>query len=385
MTNLGGYGRQFIDDDDISAVVSVLRSDFLTQGPVVRAFEKKICEITGARFAVAVSNGTSALHLAVASLNLDSGKGVTSPITFMASSNAFIYNGLIPDFADIDKKSYNLSADSLKNRIDGDTKVVIPVHFAGQVCDMQEISKIAKEREVFVIEDASHALGSKYFDGSMVGSCKFCDLTTFSFHPVKTITCGEGGAITTNDENLYKRLLMLRNHGISKDSDNFVFKNEGVWYHEMQMLGFNFRMSDIHASLGVSQLGKLDFFAKKRRELVDFYNELFEDVDFVQTPFEFHCGNAVFHLYVVLIDFEGIGISRNDFMLRLKGKNIGSQVHYIPVYRQPFYEKYGFDKDDFPNAENFYKKALSLPLFPQMTKKDVGFVVKSIIDIAEKK
>ena len=387
MSKLNGYGRQWIDDNDINAVVSVLKSDFLTQGSKIKEFENNLSKITGAKYAVVVSNGTAALHLAVASLELKEGRGITSPITFMASSNAFIYNNLIPDFVDIDKDTYNLSSNKFKEKIAkfDDIKVVIPVHFAGQPCNMKTIFKTAKDNNIFIIEDASHSIGSYYEDGSAVGSCKYSDLTTFSFHPVKTITTGEGGAILTNNENLYNKLIMLRNHGITKDKSILKHKNNNLWYHEMQILGFNYRMSDIHAALGISQLKKLNYFVNKRRELVKYYNKLLQNIDYIKIPFEKNNVFSAFHLYVVQIDFEQIGISRNDFMKSLKNYNIGSQVHYIPVYRQPFYEKYKFNKKNFPVAENFYKQALSLPLFPLMNKEDVEKVVKTIKTIVEKK
>lgn len=379
-----GYGKQWIDEDEIKNVTDVLKSDFLTQGPKVAEFENKICEYTGAKYCVAIANGTAALHMAVASLEIQKeSQGITSPNTFVATSNSMIYNGLIPKFADINPQTYCISVDEIKKQISEQTKLIIPVHFAGQACQMQKIKSLADKHNLFVIEDAAHAIGSKYADGSKVGNCKFSDMTIFSFHPVKTITTGEGGAITTNSEELYKKLLLLRSHGITKNADELQFayepNNNGQWYHEMQMLGFNYRMTDIQAALGISQLKKLDSFAVRRGEIVEKYNKAFENIDWLTVPFERNNLDSVFHLYVLQIDFEKIGKSKQQVISELSEKKIGTQVHYIPVHTQPYYRKnFGYKKGDFPNAENYYKKALSIPLYPKMTDKEVEYVIENI-------
>lgn len=382
MDNFLSYGKQWIEDDDISSVIDTLKSDFLTQGPKVREFEQAICDYTGAKYCVAVTNGTAALHIAVQALEIEKGsEGITTPITFAASSNCMLYNNIKPVFADIDDRTFNIKVEEIKKRINSTTKVIIPVHFAGQPVDIEEINQIGKKENIYIIEDAAHAIGSKYADGSRVGNCKYSDMTTFSFHPVKTITTGEGGAITTNNEELYKKLLVLRSHGITKDSA-LLEQNPGPWYYEMQYLGFNYRLPDLNAALGVSQLKKLDRFIKRRREIVDHYNKSFKDVDWLSTPFEKANVVSAFHLYVLQINFEAIGKSRKEVMVELRNKKIGTQVLYIPVHFQPYYRKnLGYKQGDYPTAEKYYKKALSIPLYPKMTQGDVDYVVESIINL----
>jgi UDP-4-amino-4,6-dideoxy-N-acetyl-beta-L-altrosamine transaminase len=372
------YGRQWLDEADIQAVVDVLRSDFLTQGPQVEAFEKKLCQYTGARYAVAVANGTAALHLAVAALGLQEGtQGITTPNTFVASANCLVYNRLQPVFADIDRSTYNIDPGEIERKITPQTKVLVPVHFAGRPCDMDAIGGIAGRHNLFVIEDAAHAIGSQYADGAKVGNCAYSDMTTFSFHPVKTITTGEGGAITTNSPELYKKLVMLRSHGITRDS-GVQTGNPGPWYYEMQDLGFNYRITDLQAALGSAQLDKVEAFKKRRAEIVDRYNAGLSDLSWLKTPVE-DKGNACFHLYVAQIDFDKIGKSRAEMMEVLKSKNIGTQVHYIPVHTQPYYQKtFGYAWGDYPAAEAYYKRALSLPLYPKMRGEEVDHVISSI-------
>lgn len=377
-----GYGHQYIDDSDIEAVVKVLKSDYLTQGPSVAQFEKKICEITGAKYCVSVSNATAGLHIAVAALGLGDGdEGITTPNTFLASSNCMVYNNVKPVFADINPVSYNIDPIEIEKQITAKTKLIIPVHFAGLPCEMDKISAIAKKHNLYVIEDAAHAIGSQYADGSYVGNCKYSDMTVFSFHPVKTITTGEGGAITTNDEKLYQKLLMLRSHGTTKD-EKLLTKNPGSWYYEMQSLGFNYRMTDMQAALGCSQLAKLDWFKKRRREIVAAYNSAFAGMKYLHTPTEPQNVSSCFHLYAVQIDFVALGKSRVHVMQELCDKGIGTQVHYIPVHTQPFYkETYGYKDGDYPNAEKYYEQELSLPLYLGLSDDDVNSVIKVVKEV----
>lgn len=378
------YGRQFIDDEDISAVVQALKSDFLTQGPAVRNFEQKICEITGAKYCVAVSNATAGLHIAVAALKPAEGEeGITSPNTFLASSNCLIYNNMKPVFADIDPETYNIDPNEIEKKISKKTKVVIPVHFAGLPCDMRRIKEIADKNNIFVIEDAAHAIGSRYFDGTPVGNCRYSDMTVFSFHPVKTITTGEGGAITTNNLEIYKSLQKLRSHGTTKDINELTI-NPGPWYYEMQELGFNYRLTDMQAALGLSQLNKLERFKERRREIISKYNVEFQGIDWLKIPVEPKGLNSCFHLYVVQIDFKKLGLDRKAVMHKLLNQNVGTQVHYIPVHTQPYYrEKFYYRIGDFPKVEAYYEKALSLPLFPAMNNDDIYMVIKAIKGLDE--
>ena len=379
------YGHQYIDDEDIKAVTAVLKSDFLTQGPAVSRFENKICEITGARYCVAVSNATAGLHIAVSALNLsENSEGITTPNTFLASANCLLYNKLKPVFVDINPDTYNIEPDEIEKKITIDTKVIIPVHFAGLACDMERIKKTADAHNIKVIEDAAHAIGSCYADGTPVGNCKYSDMTVFSFHPVKTITTGEGGAITTNDESLYKRLLQLRSHGMTKDAD-LLTQNPGPWYYEMHSLGFNYRMTDMQAALGYSQLLKLKRFRKRRQSIVDQYNAAFAGVPYVKLPYRSPDQDSCFHLYVLQIDFEKIGTTRKDFMKELADRGIGTQVHYIPVHTQPYYKThYGYKTGDYPIAEEYYEKTLSLPLYPALSDDDIQKVIDTIKKIIHK-
>jgi len=381
------YGKQWIDDDDIAVVTAVLRSDFITQGPRIAEFEKELARYTGARYAVAVSSGTAALHLAVKALNINPGKqGITSPNTFAASANCLLYNGLKPDFADIDTKTYCIDPIEIERRITDDTAVLIPVHFAGQPAEMEDIQKIARKKGIFIIEDASHAIGSRFKNGQAVGSCCFSRMSVFSFHPVKTIATGEGGAITTNDEQIYERLLLLRNHGITKDQRKFKVQDSmfptGPWYYEMQELGFNYRITDLQAALGLNQIKKIGKFIKRRREIVAAYNQAFNELPWLTRPFEHDGVFSAFHLYVIKIDFSKIGKTRSQVMLELRDKCIGTQVHYIPVHLQPYYrEHYGFKEGDYPKAEQYYEQCLSIPLYPAMSDADVRQVISAIKEL----
>jgi len=376
------YGRQWIDESDKKAVEAVLESDYLTQGPAIGQFEDVLKKITGAKYCVAVSNATQGLHIAVAALEIDAGmEGITTPITFVSSANCLITNNLVPVFADIDPRTYNIAPSEIERKVTPKTKVIIPVDFAGQAVDIDAIKEIAGKHHLYIIEDAAHAIGSNYIDGNPVGCCHKSDMTIFSFHPVKTITSGEGGAITTNNEVFYKRLLKLRTIGITKD-ERELSQNPGPWYYEMQLLGGNNRMTDIQAALGRSQLSKLASFKKKRREIVNKYNNSFKNIPNITIPYEEKNVDGCFHLYVLQINFDKIGKTRKQVMEELKQKGIGTQVHYIPVNSQPYYvKKYGeYKVKEYPATESYYNNCLSIPLFPKMSDDDVKYVIDSIIE-----
>jgi UDP-4-amino-4,6-dideoxy-N-acetyl-beta-L-altrosamine transaminase len=379
MGNVIPYGRQSISEDDIQAVVGVLRGDYLTQGPAVGQFEEALCAYTGARYCVAVANGTAALHIAVAALEIPVGsEGITSPITFTASATSMVYSALVPRFADIDAATLCVSPAEIEKQLTEKTRLLIPVHFAGRVCDMPAIASIAQRNRLRVIEDAAHAIGSEYPQGGRVGSCRYSDLTIFSFHPVKTITTGEGGAVTTNDPVLYERLKLLRSHGITKDAA-LLKQNPGPWYYEMQALGFNYRLTDVQASLGVSQMRRLGQFKQRRLEIVDAYNKAFSGLTWLRTPCQQDNAHYCYHLYVVQIDFTVLGKLRQNIMDQLRQKGVLTQVHYIPVHTQPFYrQNYGMKIGDLPCAETYYEKALSLPLYQGMTDQDVERVIDAV-------
>jgi UDP-4-amino-4,6-dideoxy-N-acetyl-beta-L-altrosamine transaminase len=376
------YGRQWIDESDIRAVEAVLRSDHLTQGPEIELFENAIKQATGAKYCVAVSNATQGLHTAVAALEIEKGsEGITTPITFVASANCLLTNNLMPVFADIDPRTYNISPKEIEKKVTRKTKVIIPVDFAGQAVEIDSIREIADKHHLFVIEDAAHAIGSNYTDGRPVGCCHKADMTVFSFHPVKTITCGEGGAITTNSELLYKKLLKLRTIGITKN-DAELSQNPGPWYYEMQALGGNYRMTDIQAALGRSQLSRLALFKQRRRDIVNKYNKAFADIPYITTPYEEKDADSCFHLYVLQIDFEKLGKHRKKMMEELNENGIGTQVHYIPVNSQPYYKKrLGYKWEDYPVAEGYYGKAISIPLFPAMSDQDIDKVIDVVTSI----
>ncbi len=369
------YGKQNISLKDIWSVIKVLHSSFLTQGPKVKEFEKAICDYTGAKYCVAVANGTAALHLAMLSLEINKDDEIiTTPNTFVASVNSILYAGGKVRFADIEQSTANIDPKQIKKQINQKIKGIIPVHFAGQSCDMQKISEIAKKHNLFVIEDAAHAIGSEY-NGYKVGSCKYADLTTFSFHPVKTITTGEGGAITTNRKDLYEKLLMLRTHGITKDKDKFLNNCDGGWYYEQQVLGFNYRISDVLCVLGISQLKRIEKFKQKRRVLVELYKREFKDDDRFSFLEEQSYSNACFHLCPLLINFDQVKISKKDLFLKLKKEGLFLQVHYIPVHTQPYYQCLGFKVGDYPNSESYYLKTISLPLYSDLNRSDIKRIV----------
>lgn len=370
--NLIPYGRQLIDEDDVQAIVDVLRSDYLTTGPKISEFEKAMCEYTGAKYAVAIANGTAALHAACFAAGIGPGDEViTTPITFAASSNCVLYCGGTPVFADINPTTYNIDPADIRRKITDKTKAIIPVHFTGQPCEMDEIHAIAKEYELIVIEDAAHALGADY-KGKKIGSMS--DMTTFSFHPVKHITTGEGGMIMTNDEKLYERLVLFRSHGITRNED-LMIKNEGGWYYEQLDLGFNYRITDIQCALGISQLKKLDRFVNRRRELVKRYNEAFKNVEGIVCPQQADGCNNSWHLYVAQVE------NRKEVYDKLREVGIYANVHYIPVYKHPYYQKHGYANVCCKNAEALYTHMISLPLYPDLTYEEQNVVVNYIMSL----
>lgn len=365
------YGRQNIDEEDIQAVVDVLRSDYLTTGPSVTEFEKIVADYVGAKYAVAISNGTAALHAACFAAGIGEGDEViTTPITFAASANCALYCGAKPVFADVKADTYNIDPEDIKRKITDKTKAIVAVHFTGQPCEMDEIHAIAKEHNLVVIEDAAHAIGADY-KGKMVGSIS--DMTTFSFHPVKHVTTGEGGMIVTNNEELYEKLVLFRSHGITRN-EKFMHRNEGGWYYEQIDLGYNYRITDIQCALGVSQMKKLDKFIAKRRELVDRYNEAFKDVEGVVCPKQAEGCNNSYHLYVIQVP-NG---RRKEIFDKLRDAGIGVNVHYIPVYKHPYYQENGYKDVCCKNAEAVYANFISLPLYYGLTFEEQDYVIEKV-------
>lgn len=370
------YGRQWIDEDDCKAITETLLSPYITCGPKVSELEKKICEVTGAKYAVAVSNGTAALHLAAMAAGFAEGDEViVSSITFAASSNCVLYVGATPVFADIDPENYNVSIDSIKKLITPKTKGIVAVDFTGQAVRVDEIRELCKEHNLVFIEDAAHSIGTKY-NGCGVGS--LADFTTFSFHPVKTVTCGEGGAITTNSEENYKKLIRLRSHGITRNIDEMVNKSDDPWYNEQVELGFNYRLTDIQAALLLSQLSKLDKFSKRRKEIVRAYDEAFKDIPEIHVQKEIPESDTTRHLYVLRLNLDMLTCSRREFFDALSAENVQPQVHYLPVYMHSYYEKLGYKKGICPEAEKFYESSMSIPLYPMLTDDDVRDVITAV-------
>ncbi len=375
------YGRQWLDEEDIQAVVEVLRTDYLTTGPKIKEFEQKFADYVGAKYAVAISNGTAALHAACYAAGIgEMDEVITTPITFAASASCVLHCGGTPVFADIDPKTYNIDPEEIRKKITPKTKAIIPVHFTGQPCDMDEIHKIAKEYNLIVIEDAAHALGAEY-KGRRIGSIS--DMTTFSFHPVKHITTGEGGMITTNDEELYKKLILFRTHGITRNNELLHNQDEGPWYYEQLDLGYNYRITDIQCALGISQLKKLEKFVARRREIVAQYNKAFKELEGVVIPYQDQYSDSSWHLYIIKLELDKLKAGRQEIFEALKALNIGVNVHYIPVYYFPYYQKLGYGKGLCPNAEYLYERIITLPLFPQMTDVDVERVINSVSKVLE--
>ncbi|MGJ9458022.1 UDP-4-amino-4,6-dideoxy-N-acetyl-beta-L-altrosamine transaminase [Oceanobacillus sp. CF4.6] len=369
------YGKQWIDDEDVKAVIDVLKSDFITTGPTIFNFEKEIAEFVGAKYAVAFSSGTAALHAACFAAGIkENDEVITTSMTFAASSNCILYVGGSPVFADIDPNTYNISPQSIKSNINEKTKAIITVDFTGQPAEYDEILSLAKDHGIIVIDDAAHALGAAYKE-KYVGSIG--DMTMFSFHPVKHITTGEGGMITTNNEDYYEKLLLFRSHGITRDSLKLK-DHQGPWYYEMQELGFNYRMTDIQAALGLSQVKKLNTFLNKRREFAKKYTESFADVDAILTPYQQSDSNSSWHLYIIRLKLEKLNADRTEIFKALQKENIGVNVHYIPVHLHPFYQQLGYEKGSCPNAEKLYQEIITLPLFPRMSEQDLNDVIAGV-------
>lgn len=391
------YGRQSIDDADIEAVVKVLKSDYLTTGPAVAAFEKKVADYVGAKYAVAVSNGTAALHVACLAAGIGAGdEVVTTPITFAASANCVLYCGGTPVFADIDPDTYNISPVELERKITSRTKAIIPVHYTGQPCDMDAILEIAHKHDLLVIEDGAHALGASY-KGKRIGS--IADMTCFSFHPVKPVTTGEGGMIVTDNEELYRKLVLYRSHGITRDNDMMQqyedqlrqstdpalqeaadmlrgdVTDPGGWYYQQLELGYNYRITDISCALGASQMDKLDHFLERRRQIAKKYDEAFADIPQIKTPWQQEGCQSGWHLYMI----QTMERSRREVFDGLRQAGIGVNVHYIPVYRHPYYQRNGYAGVHCLNAEAFYERAVSLPIFPGLTEKQQDYVIEHVI------
>ena len=377
------YGRQDISEADIQAVVDVLRSDFLTQGPAVPAFEKAVADYCGAGHAVTVNSATSALHIACLALGVGKGDIVwTSPITFVASANCALYCGADVDFVDIDPRTYNLSTERLAEKLAQAEKsgrlpkVVIPVHLCGQPCDMAGIHALSQRYGFKIIEDASHAIGGKY-KGEPIGNCRYSDITVFSFHPVKIITTGEGGMALTNNENLAKRMQLLRSHGITREAGEMTHAPDGPWYYQQIELGFNYRMTDIQAALGLSQMSRLDEFVAKRHAIAKRYEQLLADLPVI-TPWQHPDGYSGLHLYVIRLKLAEIGKTHRQVFEALRAAGIGVNLHYIPVYRQPYYEDMGFKAGLCPEAERYYLEAISLPMYPNLTEAQQDKVIESL-------
>ncbi|MEG4247513.1 UDP-4-amino-4,6-dideoxy-N-acetyl-beta-L-altrosamine transaminase [Microcoleus sp. Pol10D4] len=374
------YGRQDISQADIDAVVEVLRSDWITQGPAIERFEKLVADYCGAKYAVAVSSATAALHIACLAAGLGPGDILwTSPNTFVASANCGLYCGADVDFVDIDPHTYNLSVEVLEQKLTQAEqqgklpKVVVPVHFAGQSCEMERIFALSRKYGFTILEDASHAIGARYQDNP-VGSCLFSDMAVFSFHPVKIITTGEGGMVVTNRADLYEKLIRLRTHGITRNPELMQGESHGLWYYQQLELGFNYRMTDIQAALGASQMQRLDEFVSRRRFLSARYNELLQDFPLV-LPWQHPDTESSWHLYIIRLKLDKIAKTHRQVFEELRQAGIGVNLHYIPVHTQPYYQKLGFKWGDFPDAEQYYREAMSIPLYYGLTESDQDRVI----------
>jgi UDP-4-amino-4,6-dideoxy-N-acetyl-beta-L-altrosamine transaminase len=377
------YGRQYIDESDVESVIATLRSDFITQGPAIPGFEQKMAEFVGARFAVAVSSATAALHLGALALDLGPGDLLwTCPNTFVSSANCARFTGADVDFVDLDPRTYNVSVNALKAKLESSTrkpKVLVPVHFSGQPCEMAAIRQLCNQHGIKVMEDASHAVGAE-FQGMRIGASQHSELTVFSFHPVKILTTGEGGMIVTNDAKLFQKLVRLRSHGITRDPEYMEDPPEDPWYYQQIELGYNYRITDIQAALGCTQLEKLPHFLQRRRQLAARYNKKLSKLPLI-LPWQHPDTLSSWHLYVVQVDETRTELSRRQVFDALRDRGVLPQIHYIPVHLQPYYRRLGFEEGDYPNAEAYYDRALSLPMFFSLTDAEQDHVVKSIEEI----
>ncbi len=370
------YAKQCIDENDLLAVNEVLKSDFLTTGPKVKEFEEKIAEYVGVKYAVAFSNGTAALHGACYAAGIGEGDEViTTPITFAASANCVLYMNGTPVFADINSDNFNIDVNEIKNKITPKTKAIIPVDYTGQAVDMDSIREAIKDTDIVIIEDSAHGLGTKY-KGIPIG--RSADMTMFSFHPVKTVTTGEGGIITTNNAEYYRKLINFRSHGITRDKNQIEKKDAGSWYYEQLALGYNYRLTDIQAALGISQLNKIHDFIQRRKEIVKRYNEAFNEIDEIILHKNEDYSDTVNHIYVLKLNLSKLKADREEIFNALSAENIGVNVHYIPVYLHPYYRKLGYKKGLCPKAEELYNAIITIPLFPAMTSNDVDDVINGV-------
>ncbi|HSI22805.1 MAG TPA: UDP-4-amino-4,6-dideoxy-N-acetyl-beta-L-altrosamine transaminase [Methylophilaceae bacterium] len=383
------YGRQQISQEDIDAVVQVLQSDWLTQGPCIEKFERAVADYCGASYAVATCNATAALHLGCLALGVDDQSiGWTSPNTFVASANCLRYCEAEVDFVDIDARTWNLSVEALDLKLEQACKngclpkVIIPVHFSGQPCEMERIRELSNRYGISIMEDAAHAIGATY-NGARVGSCKYSELTVFSFHPVKIITTGEGGILLTNRRDLYEKLLLLRSHGITRQLDQMTQPAHGGWYYQQVELGYNYRITDIQAALGISQLERIEQFVERRNQLALRYEQLLRDLP-LTLPYTQINGRSSWHLYVVRLQLQHVRLSHREVFEQLRASNIGVHLHYIPVHTQPYYAAQGFKLGDFPEAESYYSEAITLPMFPTMTDAQQDYVVSVLQDILQR-
>ena len=374
------YGHQYLDQADYDAVVEVLKSDYLTCGPKINELEAKLCKITGAKYAVVCSNGTAALHMAAMAAGIEKGDElITTPITFAASANCALYCEATPVFADINEKTYNIDPDSVEEHITSSTKAVVAVDYTGQAVELDRLQAICKKHNLVLIEDGAHSIGTKY-NGKGVGS--IADMTTFSFHPVKTITGGEGGAVLTNSEEYYQKLLLARSHGITRTPELMEYEVDGPWYYEQVDLGYNYRLTDIQAGLIISQLDKLQMFSKRRKEIVARYNEAFADNDAIVVQEEIPESDTTRHLYILRLNPEKLTINRREFFDALAAENVCCNVHYIPVYYFPHYQRLGYKKGLCPKAEKLYDEMITLPLYYGMSDQDCDDVIKAVEKIA---